>query len=70
MQAPIFYYVNHTSLFPYNSGIQRCVRLLAAALMDAGQPLIPRCLGWPAAVLCRSELSGLGSFGQLERTSS
>ena len=41
MQAPIFYYVNHTSRFQHNSGIQRCVRLLAAALMDAGQPLIP-----------------------------
>lgn len=41
MAAPIFYYVDHTSRFRHNSGIQRCVRLLAVALMEAGQPLVP-----------------------------
>ena len=41
MAQPIFYYVDHTSRFEHNSGIQRCVRLLAGALIDFGQPLIP-----------------------------
>ena len=41
MTAPIFYYVDHTSRFAHNSGIQRCVRLLASALIDEGQALIP-----------------------------
>lgn len=41
MPAPIFYYVDHTSRFRHNSGIQRCVRRLAVALMESGQPLIP-----------------------------
>ena len=41
MKAPTFYYVNHTSRFAHNSGIQRCVRLLASALIDEGQALIP-----------------------------
>jgi glycosyltransferase involved in cell wall biosynthesis len=38
---PIFYYVDHTWRFEHNSGIQRCVRALARALLDLGQPLIP-----------------------------
>ena len=41
MKAPIFYYVDHTSRFDHNSGIQRCVRLLASALIEEGQALIP-----------------------------
>ena len=41
MTTPIFYYVDHTSRFVHNTGIQRCVRLLAMALIDAGQPLVP-----------------------------
>jgi glycosyltransferase involved in cell wall biosynthesis len=41
MVEPIFYYVDHTSRFQHNSGIQRCVRLLASALIEEGQPLIP-----------------------------
>ena len=41
MTAPIFYYIDHTSRFAHNSGIQRCVRLLASALIDEGQGLIP-----------------------------
>ena len=35
------YYVDHTSRFPHNTGIQRCVRLIAAALLKAGVPLRP-----------------------------
>ena len=38
---PILYYVDHTCRFPHNSGIQRCVRSIARALIHAGQPLIP-----------------------------
>jgi glycosyltransferase involved in cell wall biosynthesis len=38
---PLYYYVDHTSRFSHNSGIQRCVRALARALMELGQPLIP-----------------------------
>ena len=39
--APIYYYVDHTSRFEHNSGIQRCVRALARALLELGQPLVP-----------------------------
>jgi len=38
---PLHYYVDHTSRFAHNSGIQRCVRALARALLEQGQPLIP-----------------------------
>jgi len=38
---PIYYYVDHTWRFEHNSGIQRCVRALARALLNQGQPLIP-----------------------------
>ena len=38
---PILFYVDHTSRFAHNTGIQRCVRAMAKALLDAGQPLIP-----------------------------
>ena len=41
MREPIYYYVDHTCRFAYNSGIQRCVRSLARALLKLGQPLIP-----------------------------
>lgn len=41
MTEPIYYYVDHTSRFAHNSGIQRCVRALARALLELGQPLIP-----------------------------
>ena len=41
MTEPIYYYVDHTSRFDNNSGIQRCVRALARALLELGQPLIP-----------------------------
>ena len=40
-RRPALYYVDHTSRFARNSGIQRCVRSLARALIEAGQPLIP-----------------------------
>lgn len=41
MRTPIYYYVDHTCRFAHNSGIQRCVRSLARALLQLGQPLIP-----------------------------
>ncbi len=41
MTPPIYYYVDHTWRFEHNSGIQRCVRALARALLSQGQPLIP-----------------------------
>ena len=42
MKAPaIYYYVDHTSKFEHNSGIQRCVRSIAKALIELRQPLIP-----------------------------
>ncbi len=41
MTLPIYYYVDHTWRFEHNSGIQRCVRALARALLELGQPLIP-----------------------------
>ncbi len=41
MAGALFYYVNHTSQFQYNSGIQRCVRALAKALISEGASLIP-----------------------------
>ena len=37
----ILYYVTHTSRFQYNTGIQRCVRSLARALIERGVPLQP-----------------------------
>ena len=39
----MLYYVNHTAQFPHNTGIQRCVRLIARSLMDNGIPLTPVC---------------------------
>ena len=42
MKVPaIYYYVDHTSKFEHNSGIQRCVRSIAKALIELRQPLIP-----------------------------
>ena len=43
---PIYYYVDHTSWFEHNSGIQRCVRSIAKALMELQQPLIPVVWDW------------------------
>uniref|UniRef100_UPI004048AF65 glycosyltransferase n=1 Tax=Cyanobium sp. TaxID=2164130 RepID=UPI004048AF65 len=37
----MYYYVDHTSRFQRNTGIQRCVRVIAAALLAAGVPLRP-----------------------------
>lgn len=37
----MYYYVDHTSRFQRNTGIQRCVRVIAAALMEVGVPLRP-----------------------------
>jgi glycosyltransferase involved in cell wall biosynthesis len=37
----MYYYVDHTSRFQRNTGIQRCVRAIAAALMEVGVPLHP-----------------------------
>lgn len=37
----MYYYVDHTSRFPHNTGIQRCVRMIARALLGAGVPLRP-----------------------------
>lgn len=37
----MYYYIDHTSKFQYNTGIQRCVRAIAAALNDAAIPLRP-----------------------------
>jgi len=37
----MYYYVNHTCRFARNTGIQRCVRIIARALIDTGIPLRP-----------------------------
>ena len=37
----MFYYVDHTSRFGRNTGIQRCVRIIARALIELGVPLRP-----------------------------
>ena len=37
----IFYWIDHTSVYPVNSGIQRVVRSLARSLVDSGIKLIP-----------------------------
>jgi glycosyltransferase involved in cell wall biosynthesis len=37
----MYYYVDHTSRFGRNTGIQRCVRAIATALLAAGVPLRP-----------------------------
>ena len=37
----MFYYIHHTALFQHNTGIQRCVRSIANALIRAGIPLRP-----------------------------
>ena len=37
----MYYYVDHTSRFARNTGIQRCVRAIAVALASAGVPLRP-----------------------------
>ena len=34
-------YCNHTSIFPHNTGIQRCVRATATALHNQGELIIP-----------------------------
>ena len=34
-------YLHHTSQFPRNTGIQRCVRAIARGLADQGQPIVP-----------------------------
>ena len=39
----MFFYVDHTSRFVRNTGIQRCVRLTARALIELGIPLRPVC---------------------------
>lgn len=37
----MYYYVDHTSRFAGNTGIQRCVRAIATALLSSGVPLRP-----------------------------
>ena len=37
----IGFYVNHTSRFERNTGIQRCVRAIARGLIELGEPLVP-----------------------------
>ena len=37
----MFYYIHHTASFQHNTGIQRCVRSIANALIGAGIPLRP-----------------------------
>jgi glycosyltransferase involved in cell wall biosynthesis len=59
-------YVDHTSRFPYNTGIQRCVRAVARALMESGVPLQP--LVWNRvtsdfSLATPSQRRHLGSFG-------
>lgn len=39
----MYFYVDHTSQFPYNTGIQRCVRLIAKTLIGLGINLCPVC---------------------------
>ena len=39
----MFFYVDHTTRFAHNTGIQRCVRLTARALLELGIPLRPVC---------------------------
>ena len=39
----MFFYVDHTTRFAHNTGIQRCVRLTARALLELGMPLRPVC---------------------------
>ena len=39
----MLFYVDHTTRFAYNTGIQRCVRLTARALIELGVPLRPVC---------------------------
>lgn len=41
MVKPIYYYIDHTSRFEHNSGIQRCVRTIAKSLIELSVPLIP-----------------------------
>lgn len=62
-QPALYYYVDHTSRFQFNSGIQRCVRSIAKALMAQGQPLVPvvwdrgeRCFA-PADAAAREHLA-------------
>ena len=37
----MYYYIDHTSRFHHNTGIQRCVRAIAKALIEIGIPLRP-----------------------------
>ena len=39
----MYFYVDHTSQFPHNTGIQRCVRLIAKSLIKLGINLCPVC---------------------------
>ena len=39
----MLFYVDHTTRFAHNTGIQRCVRLTARALIELGIPLRPVC---------------------------
>lgn len=60
----MYYYIDHTSQFQYNTGIQRCVRAIAAALIDAAIPLRP--LVWDRA--CQDfHLAGDAALAHLAR---
>jgi len=43
-------YCHHTSIFPHNTGIQRCVRATAAALHNQGELIVP--LVWNPITSC------------------
>jgi len=51
----IGFYVNHTSRFQRNTGIQRCVRAIARGLIELGEPTAP--LVWHTQSFC-FELAG------------
>ena len=42
----MYFYVDHTSRFERNTGVQRCVRSIATALIDLGIPLRPVLWDW------------------------
>jgi len=59
-------YVDHTCRFPHNTGIQRCVRATARALMDAGvllQPLVWDRRASDFSLATPSQRRHLGCFG-------
>ena len=64
MRAPILYYIDHTCRFQHNTGIQRCVRALAVALLEAGQSLIP--VIWNRQT-CRLAIAGPQALEHLAR---